>query len=164
MRLRGFAHRVNDPSTVTHGLVSAGLVTGMALIEPRKLTAGRRVTYRLGVVAMAVWMVWASARSSKATEHRWPEPVSCAVVSVGAGAAVFGLAEAAEAVDARVHDGLVRAGVRKPRLWLAVGGAALSAAAWWAGRLIVRADADEVCSSGASERGDGDIRKVPRPA
>ena len=136
--------RLNDPGSAMYGLVSTGLVAGLALIEPRNLTTGRRVAYRVGVAAVTAWAVLVSMRPSKDSDPDLLRPIARSAVTVGAGGAAFGLAEAGEAVDARIHDGLLRAGVRKPRLWIAAGEAALSVAAWWAGRLGDRADADDL--------------------
>lgn len=141
--VRGFARRVNDPGSVVHGVVSAGLVAGLALIEPRKLTSGRRLAYRGVVAAVTAWTVWAGLRPGSSSEADPLGPVGRAAVTTGAAGATFGAAEVGEAVDARLHDGLARAGARRPRLWLAAAEAAVSAVVWWVGRLGDRTDIDD---------------------
>lgn len=143
MGVRGFARRLNDPGSVAHGVVSTGLVAGLALIEPRKLTTGRRLAYRGAVAAVTAWTVWASLRPGSSSEADPLGPVARAAVTTGAAGATLGVAEVGEAIDARLHDGLARAGARRPRLWLAAAEAAVSAAAWWAGRLGDRMDVDD---------------------
>jgi len=143
MGVRGFARRVNDPGSVVHGVVSTGLAAGLVLIEPRKLTTGRRLAYRGVVAAVTAWTVWASLRPGSSSEADPVGPVGRAAVTTGAAGAAFGAAEAGEAIDARLHDGLASAGARRPRLWLAAAAAALSAAAWWIGRLGDRIDIDD---------------------
>ncbi|MBO1900864.1 hypothetical protein J4H92_02740 [Leucobacter weissii] len=166
MGIRGVLRRVNDPSSVPHGVVSTALVAGLALVEPRRLTTGRRLVYRVGIAAMTAWMVWASLRpkSDETVDSAGPVPLlgpvdpaasfgslgpadplgplGRAAVATGAAGAALGIAEAGEALDARLHDGLVRAGARRPRLWLAAGEAALSIAAWWAARRLDRVSID----------------------
>lgn len=127
-----------------HGVVSTGLVAALALVEPRKLTTGRRLGYRVGVAAVAAWTMWVSLRTSKNTGPDLLGPVGRVAVTTGAAGAVFGFAEAGEAIDARLHDGLVRVGARRPRLWLAAGEAALSALAWGMGRVSDRAGVDDL--------------------
>src|SRR5699024_1381355 len=61
--------------------------------------------------------------------------VRSAITTVSAGAA-FGFTEVGEALDARLHDKIKRAGARRPRLWLAAGEGAVAATAWWLGRRI----------------------------
>ncbi len=137
-----------------HGIVSTGLVAGLALIEPRTLTTGRRLAYRGAVAAVAAWTMWSSLRPTKYTDADPLGPVGRAAITTGAAGAVLGFAEASEAIDARLHDGLVRVGARRPRLWLAAGEAAFSVLAWWASRLGDRIDSDD------SEAIDGPVQAL----
>lgn len=127
-----------------HGIVSTGLVAGLALVEPQKLTTGRRLAYRFGVASVGAWTIWASLRPSKNAGPDLLGPVGRVAVTAGAAGTAFGFSEVGETIDARLHEALLRAGAKKPRLWLAAGEFALSAAAWWMGRLSDRADADGV--------------------
>lgn len=65
---------------------------------------------------------------------RWPRS-SCGC----RGGAALGFAEAGESIDARLQDLLSRAGVRRPRIWIAAAEASLSLAVWWIARLGERA-------------------------
>lgn len=136
MRFRGFLKSVNDSNSVAHGAVSAALVAGLALIEPRGLTTGRRLAYRGAIAVFTAWTVWASLRPRQEEDLDLIGPIGRAAVTVGGAGSALGIAEAAEAIDARVHDGLVRVGARRPRLWLAAGEAALSLVAWWVGERV----------------------------
>ncbi len=125
---------LNDASSVPHGIVSTALIAALALIEPRRLTVGRRVAYRTATAVASAWMAAASIRS--ADRSGTIPPVGRAALVAGAAGVAFGLAEAGEAVDARMHDGLVRAGARRPRHWIAAGEAGLALASWWMGRKV----------------------------
>ncbi len=140
MGFRATVRRLNDANSVTHGVVTTVLTAGLAAIEPRRLTTGRRVAYRSAIAALTAWTVWASLRP--ADEPDLLGPIGRGAVATGAGGTAFGLAEAGEALDARLHDGLVRAGARRPRLWLVAGQALLSLGSWWVGRQGTRADSE----------------------
>lgn len=140
MGFRETVRRLNDANSVTHGVVTTVLTAGLAAIEPRRLTTGRRVAYRSAIAALTAWAVWASLRP--ADEPDLLGPIGRGAVATGAGGTAFGLAEAGEALDARLHDGLVRAGARRPRLWLVAGQALLSLGSWWVGRQGTRADSE----------------------
>ncbi len=132
MGFRTVIRRLNDANSVTHGVVTTGLTAGLAAIEPRRLTTGRRVAYRSAIAALTAWTVWASLRPT--AEPDLVGPIGRGALATGAAGAAFGLAEAGEALDARLHDGLVRRGSHHPRWWLVAGQAALSLGAWWIGR------------------------------
>lgn len=133
MELRRLLSHVNDPNHPAHGVISTALVAGLTLVDPRPLTTGRRLVYRGAVAALTAWTVAVSLRS--ADEIGVIPPAGRAAITVGAAGAALGVAEAGEALDARMHDRLARSGARRPRVWLAAGGAVLSLAAWWLGRL-----------------------------
>lgn len=132
--------RLNDSRSVTHGVVSTGVVAGLALIEPRRLTTGRRLAYRGVIAAATAWMVWAGLRPRAGIDPFGQRRRAAA--AAGAAGAALGLARAGEALDARVHDRLARAGARRPRLWIVIGEAAIAAAGWWASRAADRLDPD----------------------
>lgn len=134
MSLRNALARVNDSRSPAHGILSAALVAGLTLIEPRSLSVGRRLAYRGAVAAVTAWTVWAGLRSN---DQGTFSSASRAAIAAGAGGAALGFAEAGEALDGRLRDGLVRAGVSRPRLVLAAAGAVLSIGSWWADRRSV---------------------------
>lgn len=151
MALRRILRRLNDPNSVAHGVVSTALMAALALIEPRRLSTGRRLVYRGAVAGLTAWTMWASLRPSRDSGADELGPVGRAAITTGAAGAALGLTEAGEALDARLNDGLVRAGVRRPRVWLAAGEAALSFAAWWAARAADLASRDEADSEEPAE-------------
>lgn len=132
MKILNALGRVNDPGTVAHGLVSTSLYAGLSLVEPRRLTVGQRLAFRTAVAATSAWSIWVGTRSVE--EFHAIGPLGRVCTTAGAAGLVMGLSEVSEALDARLHDGLVRRGVRRPRLCVAAGTAALSLGAFWAGR------------------------------
>ena len=132
MNLQDALDRVNNPSTFAHGLVSTSLYAGLSLVEPRRLTVGQRFAFRTAVAAASAWSTWVGTRSVE--EFDAIGPLGRVWVTAGAAGLVMGLSEVGEALDARLHDGLIRRGVRRPRLCVAAGTAALSLGAFWAGQ------------------------------
>lgn len=133
MGLRRFLRPLNDPNSVTNGVVTTALTAALALVDPRRLTPGRRLAYRGSVAALAGWVVWIGLRPRDPAEDEIG-PIGRAALTTGAAGAVLGMSEATEQLDARMHDGLARAGASRPRLWLAAGEALVAFGAWWAGR------------------------------
>lgn len=136
MRVRELLNQLGDPNSVAHGVVSTVATTGLALIDPRRLSVGGRLAYRSAAAVLGAWTTWAGLRPTGGVDPLGR--VGRVAGAVGAAGAVMGVAEASEAVDARLHDSLVRAGATRPRLWLAGGQAALSVLAWWGGRAADR--------------------------
>ena len=134
MRARQILRRLNDPRSVSHGVVSSAIVGALTLVEPRRLTPGSRLAYRGAVAAVTGWVVWATLRPRSAADLDLLGPLNRTALTAGTAGAALGLAEVGEAVDAKVHDRLVRSGVTRPRLWLAVGSLALGLASWAASR------------------------------
>ena len=130
MRIREILRSVNDPSSATHALVSTGIVTGLALIEPRALSTGRRLAYRCAVAGLTAWVMWTSLRPGDEDDADLLGPAGRVAITTGIAGTALGFAEASEAIDARVHDVISRAGARHPRLWLAAGEAVFSVLAW----------------------------------
>ncbi|MDN3310391.1 hypothetical protein QWJ90_05575 [Microbacterium oryzae] len=126
--------QLNDVNSVANGLVSTALTAGLTLIDPRRLTVGRRAAYRGVVAVLTAWVTWTALRSDEVTVP----PAARAGIVTGAAGAVLGFAELGEALDARLHDGLARAGAARPRLWLAAAAAVLSLVSWWGGRTADR--------------------------
>ncbi|WP_101846035.1 hypothetical protein [Zhihengliuella sp. ISTPL4] len=155
MGFRTTIRRLNDANSITHGVVATALTAGLAAVEPRRLTTGRRVVYRSAIAALTAWTVWASLRP--ADEPDFLGPIGRGAVAAGAGGTAFGLAEAGEALDARLRDGLGRAGARRPRLWLVAGQAILSLGSWWVGRQSARVSAAEDSEDAAT----ADLVEIP---
>ncbi|WP_413320668.1 hypothetical protein AA0Z99_06720 [Agrococcus sp. 1P02AA] len=150
LSLRAALARANDPSSVAHGAVSTAAIAGLTLIEPRALGVGSRLAYRAAAAGVTAWTTWVSLQDDGSQV-----PLATrAGLTVGAAGAALGMAEAGEAIDARVHDGLRRAGVGRPRALLAAGAGAAALGSWWlARRAMAQAAAtrDEVVDDEATE-------------
>ena len=126
--------RANNPNAVTHGIITTALTTGLALIEPCKLTPAKRLAYRGAVAALTGWTAWAGMRPQHPRDLDLLGPIGRASLTVGAAGAALGVSEVGEKLDSRLHDSLRRAGVQNPRIWLAASTAVISAGLWWLGR------------------------------
>ncbi|MEJ1155729.1 MULTISPECIES: hypothetical protein [Microbacterium] len=129
--LRSALAQLNNSRSVTNGVVSASLMAAMTLIDPRRLTTARRLIYRSTMAAFTAWGVWVVLKADDDSTLTGSARVG---VTVGAAGATLGIAEAGEALDARLSDSLVRAGASRPRAILAVGAATISLISWWMGR------------------------------
>lgn len=128
MDLRDSLRRLGDPHSTEFGVVSSVALGALSLIDPSALSPARRAAYRTALAAVAGAMTWATARSEFGS-------VEARVgTTVGATGAALGLAEAGEAVDARMQRGLVRLGVRRPRVVMAATSVAFAAATFLADR------------------------------
>lgn len=134
MPIRSALRALNDPTSITHGVVSSCVVGVLTLIDPRRLTVGQRLVYRLANAGLAAWTVGVGFRSSDPSGA--VPPVGRAALVAGAAGAALGFADAGEAVDARVQDAIARTGARHPRRWLAAGGTVLAFGSWWASRTL----------------------------
>ncbi|PQM74070.1 hypothetical protein [Corynebacterium sp. J010B-136] len=134
MELRQILNKLNNPHSLLHGVVSTGAVTALTLVEPRKLTTGRRLAHRGTIAGLAAWSMHAGLRPVNEDDFDVIGPIGRAAITTGTAGAVMGVAEVSEGLDARLHDAVRRTGVSHPRLWLAAGGGAFAAAAWWLGR------------------------------
>ncbi|GAA3652391.1 hypothetical protein [Microbacterium marinilacus] len=118
--------RLNDTRSVAHGVAWTAVNAAILLIDPRRLGGRGRLLYRLANGVLAAWTAWAAMR----TDLRAEVPaVASAGYAAGAAGVLMAAAEMTESVDARLHDGLARRGVRRPRVLMAAGGAALAAVA-----------------------------------
>ncbi|MGZ0710595.1 hypothetical protein ACWPKO_19890 (plasmid) [Coraliomargarita sp. W4R53] len=122
--------RLNDSRSVVHGVTAASLMSALTLVEPRRLSVGRRLAYRCAIAALTAWGVWAQLRTE---DDGTFAPATRAGITIGAAGAALGIAEAGEAMDGRLSDGLVRAGARRPRMILAAASAVVSLGSWWWG-------------------------------
>ena len=134
MELREILRELNNPNSLIHGVASTAAITGLALVEPRKLTTGRRFAYRSAIAGLTAWVMHAGLRPVNEDEFDIIGPIGRAAVTTGSAGAVLGFAEVGEALDAHLHDSIKRAGARQPRLWMAAGEGAVAAGAWWLGR------------------------------
>ncbi|WP_072313260.1 hypothetical protein [Agrococcus sp. Marseille-P2731] len=130
LQLRSALARANDASSVAHGAVSTAAIAGLTLIEPRSLSVRGRLAYRAAAAGVTAWTTWASFQ-----EEPVELPLATRIgLTVGAAGAALGIAEAGEAIDARVHDRLLAAGVGRPRAVLAAGAAVAALGTWWLAR------------------------------
>ncbi|MFT3944207.1 MAG: hypothetical protein QM705_10370 [Ancrocorticia sp.] len=123
--------RLNDPNSLENGLVLTAATSALTLVDPRRIGVGGRIAYRGALAGITGWTMWTAVRA----EHDLLMPFSAkiGVVTSGVGL-VLAFTEAGEALDGKLHDALVRAGVRRPRLAMAAASAILGFAAWWEGR------------------------------
>lgn len=122
--------RLSDPHSVEFGIVSTMTIGVLSLIDPGPLKPGARALYRTGIAGITAVMTWVTTRAEiSSVEAR-------VGTTVGATGAALGLVGAAEAVDARMQRGLVRMGVRRPRLVIAATSAAFTAATFLADRAV----------------------------
>lgn len=135
MGLQGILRKLNSPNSFVHGVASTAAIAGLALVDPRKLTTGSRLAYRGAVAGLSAWIMHASLRPIN-EDFDLIGPVGRAAITTGSAGTAFGFTEVGEALDARLHDKIKRAGARRPRLWLAAGEGAVAATAWWLGRRI----------------------------
>jgi hypothetical protein len=117
--LRDSLRRLGDPHSTEFGVVSSVAVGALSLIDPSALSPARRAAYRTALAAVTGAMTWAAARSEFGS------------VEARVGTTV---GEAGEAVDARMQRGLVRLGVRRPRVVIAATSVAFAAATFLADR------------------------------
>lgn len=122
--------RLNDSRSVIHGAVSTGAAGAIALVDPRQLGAGGLRSYRAANAAFSGWMTWAVTGTEVADMSR----VARAGTVAGAVALTLVSARWSERLDARIHDTLLRCGVRQPRVVLAAASAGVGAASWWRAR------------------------------
>lgn len=127
-----FISQLGDSRSAEHGAVSTAALAALALINPRKLTPGKRFVYRTTLAGLTAWTVWASFRPRPHDVPILPE-VRVGITTAAAGT-VMGAAELGEMLDGKLHDGLVKRGVKRPRAWLAVATATLGVATWYLDR------------------------------
>lgn len=128
------ANPATNPASVTYGLLTTAAISGLALIDPRKLSVGRRAVYRGACAAASAWVAWSESRPQ--SDFPYVPTYVRAALAVGAAGATLGFAGASEKLDGKMHDWLTHKGVRKPRYVLAATSGALSLGAWAVSRLI----------------------------
>lgn len=124
------------PGRPERALLLSAALGAVALIDPAKLRPGRRAAYRLATAGTTAALVagdtgTGATGSGLTGSGLTGTPVSAgtrAALATAAGGAVLGLAEASEALDTRLQRGLIRRGVRRPRLVFAAATFALTLA------------------------------------
>lgn len=117
-----FFRRCITPGRPERAVALSLLLGAVALIDPAKLGPGSRALYRTGLAGLSAGVVAADADEQLLPETR-------VAAALAAGGATLGLAQGAEAIDARLQRSLRRRGVVKPRLVFAAATVALSLAA-----------------------------------
>ena len=116
-----FLRRCITPGRPERAVALSLLLGAAALIDPAKLGPGTRALYRTALAGVSAAAVASDADDELSTETRL-------AAAVAAGGATLGLAQGAEALDARLQRALRRRGVSKPRLIFAAASTALSLA------------------------------------
>ncbi|MBP6685874.1 MAG: hypothetical protein KA158_10680, partial [Leucobacter sp.] len=117
-----FLRRFITPGRPERAALYTVALAAAALIDPAKLTPGKRALYRLTLAGITVATVAGDTPREVGALNR-------TALSVATGGAVLGLAEAGEALDGKLQRSLVRRGVRKPRIVFAAITAAAALAA-----------------------------------
>lgn len=133
--------RLTDPRSVVHGAASTAAVAALSLVDPRRLGPGARLAYRAAEAALAAWVTWSAFDDPELRHLPRGTRLSAAMTAAGV---TMGLADASEAVDARMTSRMERAGVAQPRLVIAAASTLLSAGVWWLGRRGAEPAADVV--------------------
>ncbi|GAA1420069.1 hypothetical protein [Agrococcus citreus] len=147
---------LGDADSVAHGVVSSAAVAALTLIDPRVLTPGRRLGYRAAMAGLTAWSTWALLRTEAGAALSAGARLG---MVVGAAGATLGIAEAGEALDARLHDRVRAAGIDRPRALLAAAAGAISIGGWWLGRRSDAAAATAV--AGVEDEPAEELVEVP---
>ena len=142
--------QLNDSRSGAHAVTSATLLGALSLIEPRRLSVPGRLAYRGALAGTVAWTTWAALNSEENLLN-----LERAAFAAAAGGAAMGLSEAGEALDARLQDFLERAGIARPRVWVALGTVALTLGAWCLDRRVDSALAE------SPEGPDGEPVELP---
>lgn len=118
--------KLGDGRSNTHMFASTAAMTALALINPRRLTPGKRAAYRTAVAGLTGWMAWAAMNEQSSQTSVAPE-VKVGVTTAAAGIALGG-ADLGETLDGKIHDALLKRGATRPRLWMAAATAVLNLA------------------------------------
>lgn len=124
---------VNNPVSVSHGVLTALASSALALVDPRSLNRGQRFLYRGLMTGLTAWVVHANL-SDDDLALLGLDRRSRYAITAGLSASALALMPASERLDGTLHDALVRAGVRHPRAVMSAGVGALMAGSWWAAR------------------------------
>ena len=125
------SHQLNNPNSVTHGALTTLATAGLALVNPKTLTPGKRFLYRSALAGLSGWMTWAVMNPEQ--EGYLPAGIRGSSTIAAAGV-TMGVADLSEKLDGKLHDGLVRRGVKKPRLVFAAAALVIGGLSWWVGR------------------------------
>lgn len=127
---RNLAQTLLNSRGVPFGVVSTAGYAVLGLIDPNRLRPGARFGYRLATAALGAYSTWAFLRTEGELDGTVQPQLTAGLTAATAGAVLAG-AEVSEAFDARLQRGLQRAGVRRPRVLMALSGAAIMAGTWW---------------------------------
>lgn len=137
----------------TSDLVTAAATGVLTLPDPARRTPLTRFALRSAIAGTTGAGVWLG--TSEEHELGLPGP-SRVALTIGAVGLVYGAAELGEAVDRVLQRRLVRAGVRRPRLAMALGGVGLSLLM----SLVERRSQDE---AGEDAPAGPTLRPLPEP-
>ncbi|GAA3669430.1 hypothetical protein GCM10023081_04850 [Arthrobacter ginkgonis] len=145
MSLAGRLNRFADPRALEYGVTSSAVLAALSLPDPARLSPGRRAALHGAIALLSGALMLVELRKTD-LEETGPllDPLAKGALAAGAAGVALGLARPADALDARIQGLLVRRGVPKPRVILAVGSAALGLATFLADRALA-----------ARESGDG---------
>lgn len=124
---RKIIREINNPKSPANALSIIALTAASALVNPRKLRPGTKALFRLSQGAIAAWITWTSIAPGL---RRTPiYPAIPAAAAIAAGGVTLGLMDPSEKIDGKIHDALLRRGLKKPRIVMAAASGALSALA-----------------------------------
>ncbi|NKX54691.1 hypothetical protein [Arthrobacter mobilis] len=118
-RLRGFL----DSDRIEYGLASSAAVGALSLVDPARLSPGRRFLLRAAAAAVTGATFLIPLNKSPVLAF---EPAAKAGFTAGMAGLTFGVADLGEAVDGRIQDWLRSRGIRRPRAVMAAAGAAMT--------------------------------------
>lgn len=113
-----FVRRALAPGRPERAVALAASLGAITLIDPAKLRGGELAAYRTTLAGIT------AADLATDLPPRTSPAARAAIATLGAGA-VLGLSPLGEAFDAKLQRSLARRGVRRPRVALAIAGAAL---------------------------------------
>lgn len=128
--------RLTDPRSLEYGITSSAALGSLSLIDPNRLSGGRRVAYRLLVAASTAAVVALELRAQP--ENVDAGPVFTTAIPAAAAGLTLAVARPAERLDARLQRSLRQQGVRRPRALMAAGSAGMSLAAFLTDRYVNR--------------------------
>lgn len=120
--------RLGDPRSIEHGAATSAATGALALVDPAALGPRGRFTLRLANAGLGAFIVWVSLRDEPMLRE---EPFARIGLTAGAAGLALAGSELGERADARLQDRLERAGLPIPRIAMALGAAAATAASWW---------------------------------
>lgn len=115
-RLR-FIRRVLEPARGEHVALVGATLGALALVDPARSGVVGRLALRVAMATVAGFEVWTVGRASD--PHNLLRPIRWGATAASVGM-VLAAAEAGEALDGRLQRRLRRAGVRRPRLAIAL--------------------------------------------